>query len=109
MRYILLITCCVLLLACGPTAAPPTPDVPALQTQAAALNAVATARAALIVPTLPPLTQTAGAGAVATIWAGATITIHAIDAQSTQTISAIHTAGAEYRATLTALPTRIVP
>jgi hypothetical protein len=104
MRYILLITCCVLLVACGPTAAP-TPNVPALQTQAAALNAVATVRAALIVPTLPPAQATQSALILEYF--------HLVMAQGHTTDPAARTPLAltitAVEATLTALPTRMVP
>src|SRR5690348_6987493 len=63
MRYCLLALLALLLLAaCGDTAAPtPIRDVPALQTEAAALQAVATARAALIPATMPPVESTRSA------------------------------------------------
>jgi hypothetical protein len=104
MRYILL-TLLVLLTACGDTAPPPPVDVPALQTQAAALNAVATARAALIVPTLPPVEATRDA--VFWQWGHALLAGRWDDTPPTRTALAATWQPAQ--ATLTALPTRIVP
>lgn len=102
MRTVLLIACCLALVACGETAPPaPAVDVPALQTEAAALNAVATARTALIVPTQPPAQATQSALILEYF--------HLVMAQgqapgpATQTPLALTIVAVE--ATLTALPT----
>lgn len=88
------------LLGDTPTPTPVT-DVPALQTQTAALNMIATARAGLIQPTLPPIEATRAA--VFTTWSRAILAGHRDDTPPTRTILAATWQPAA--ATLTALPT----
>lgn len=106
MRSILLLLPLIVLAACGPTATPtPVAAVPALQTEAALLHDIGTARAALAVPTVPPVEATREA--VFWTWTHAVLAGHRDDTPPTETMLAATIQPAV--ATLTALPTRILP